>query len=99
MPRPVPPAWGRRTGHVRRRAGRWDDAIAAYQAHSVLMDYVPLTPAARRRLNELADLQPHVLAAMHGSTFVGDGGAALRSAAEMLQRRLGAVPVDAQRAA
>ena len=79
--------------------GRWDAAVAAYQAHPVLMDYVPLTPATRRRLNELADLQPGVLAAMHGSTFVGDGGAALRSAADMLQRRLGAVPVDAPHAA
>jgi hypothetical protein len=79
---------------------RWDAAIAAYQAHPVLMDYVPLTPATRRRLNELADLQPRVLAAMHGSTFVGDGGAALRSAADVLQRRLGASPaVDAQHAA
>jgi hypothetical protein len=36
---------------------------------------------------------------MHGSTFVGDGAAALRSAADMLERRLGAVPVDAQHAA
>ena len=79
--------------------GRWDAAIAAYQAHPVLMDYVPLTPDTRRRLNELADLQPRVLAAMHGSTFVGDGGAALRSAADMLQRRLGGVPVDALRLA
>ena len=61
------------------------------------MDYVPLTPATRRRLNELADLQPRVLAAMHGSTFVGDGGAALRSAADMLQRRLGEVPLVGSR--
>ncbi len=72
--------------------GRWDAAIAAYQAHPVLMDYLPLTPDTRRRLHELADLQPRVLAAMHGSTFVGDGGAALRAAADMLQRRLGATP-------
>jgi hypothetical protein len=76
--------------------GRWDAAVASYQAHPVLMDYVPLTPATRRRLHELADLQPRVLAAMHGSTFVGDGGAALRSAADMLQHRLGVAPVDAQ---
>ena len=76
--------------------GRWDAAIAAYQAHPVLMDYVPLTPATRRRLNELADLQPQVLAAMHGLTFVGDGAAALRSAADVLQRRLGAVSVEAR---
>ena len=74
--------------------GRWDAAIAAYQQHPVLMDYVPLTPGTRRRLDELADLQPRVLAAMHGSTFVGDGGAALRAAADMLQRRLGTAAVD-----
>ena len=74
--------------------GRWDAAIAAYQQHPVLMDYVPLTPNTRRRLNELADLQPKVLAAMHGSTFVGDGAGALRAAADVLQRRLGAVPAD-----
>jgi hypothetical protein len=40
-----------------------------------------------------------VLAAMHGSTFVGDGAAALRSAGAMLERRLGAVPVDARQPA
>jgi len=79
--------------------GRWDAAVAAYQQHPVLMDYVPLTPDTRRRLNELADLQPKILAAMHGSTFVGDGAAALRSAADMLQRRLGAAPLDAPHAA
>lgn len=79
--------------------GRWDAAIAAYQAHPVLMDYVPLTPSTRRRLDELADLQPRVLAAMHGSTFVGDGAAALRAAADMLQRRLGTAAVDARHGA
>jgi hypothetical protein len=36
---------------------------------------------------------------MHGSTFVGDAGAALRSAGDMLERRLGVAPVDAQHAA
>lgn len=79
--------------------GRWDAAITAYKAHPVLMDYLPLTPATRRRLNELADLRPQVLAAMHGSAFVGDGAAALRSAADMLQRQLGATPGDAEHAA
>src|SRR4029079_2311037 len=79
--------------------GRWDAAITAYQAHPVLMDCLPLTPPTRRRLNELAELQPRILAAMHGSTFVGDGAAALRSAAHVLERRLGSVPVDAQHAA
>jgi len=36
---------------------------------------------------------------MHGSAFVGDGGAALRSAADMLQHRLGGAAVDAEHAA
>lgn len=75
--------------------GRWDAAIVAYQAHPVLMDYLPVTSSTRSRLNELADLHPRVLAAMHGSTFVGDGAAALRAAGDMLERRLGAAPVDA----
>jgi len=79
--------------------GRWDAAVAAYQAHPVLMDYLPLTPGTRRRLNELADLQPKVLAAMHGSSFVGDAPSALRSAADMLQHRLGEVAVVSQHVA
>jgi hypothetical protein len=72
--------------------------VQLYQAHPVLMDYMPFTPATRARLEDLATLQPKVLAAMHGSTFVGDGGAALRASADMLQRRLGVAPVDAQHA-
>ena len=71
--------------------GRWDAAVAAYQNHPVLMDYVPLTPATRHRLNELAALQPRILAAMHGSSFAGDAASALRNAGDMLERRLGAV--------
>jgi flavorubredoxin len=69
--------------------GRWGQAIAAYQAHPVLMDYVPLTPATRCRLDELAALNPRILAAMHGSSFVGDAATALRSAGDMLERHLG----------
>jgi hypothetical protein len=37
--------------------GRWDAAIAIYQAHPVLMDHVSLTPGTQRRLHELADLR------------------------------------------
>jgi hypothetical protein len=65
--------------------GRWDAAVAAYQQHPVLMDYLPLTPATRRRLNELADLQPKILAAMHGSTFVGDGAALLTASIDVIR--------------
>ena len=69
--------------------GRWDAAIAAMQAHPVLMDYVPFTPKTRSRLETLAALEPRLLATMHGSSFAGDGGAALRAAGDVLERRLG----------
>src|SRR5678815_2206166 len=67
--------------------GRWDAAVAAYQAHPVLMDYVPLTPSTRGCRSAGSFSRRRVLAAMHGSAIAGDGGAALRSAADMLQRR------------
>ena len=41
------------------------------------------------------DFEPQVLAAMHGSTFVGDGRQALHTASDMLERRLGAPVVSA----
>jgi len=60
------------------------------QAHPVLMDYMPFTPQTRSRLEGLAALQPQMLAAMHGSAFVGDGAAALRAAADVMEQHLGA---------
>jgi flavorubredoxin len=68
---------------------RWEHAMALYQAHPVLMDYMPFTPATRARLEDLASLQPKILAAMHGSAFVGDGAAALRAGADAMERVLG----------
>jgi flavorubredoxin len=70
--------------------GRWAEAVATYQNHPVLMDYVPFTPRTRGHMEKLAALEPRVLAAMHGSAFVGDGGQALRAAADVLERLLGA---------
>jgi flavorubredoxin len=70
--------------------GRYGDAIATMQQHPVLMDYMPFTPQTRRRLNELAALEPKMLAAMHGSSFIGDGAAALRAAADVMEQHLGA---------
>ena len=70
--------------------GRYGDAIKAMQAHPVLMDYMPFTPQTRSRLEGLAALQPQMLAAMHGSAFVGDGAAALRAAADVMEQHLGA---------
>jgi flavorubredoxin len=70
--------------------GRWEQAVATYQNHPVLMDYLPFTPQTRRHLEKLAALEPKMLAAMHGSAFAGDGGQALRASAEVLERLLGA---------
>ena len=75
--------------------GRWEQAVATYQNHPVLMDYLPFTPQTRRHLEKLASLEPKVLAAMHGSAFVGDGSQALRASADVLERLLGA-PVAAR---
>ncbi len=51
-------------------------ALIGYQA-SFLMDYMPFTPKTEQLLKGLAALRPRTLAAMHGSTFIGDGARAL----------------------
>jgi flavorubredoxin len=71
-------------------AGRFGDAIAEYQQHPVLMDYMPFTRNTRKQLERLAALKPRVIAAMHGSSFEGDGASALLDAATVMQRHLGA---------
>jgi flavorubredoxin len=65
---------------------RYRQALETYQRSPVLMDYVPYTDNTRRQLATLAALQPRTLAVMHGSTFVGDGAAALMASAEVIQR-------------
>jgi hypothetical protein len=55
-----------------------------YQA-GPLMDYMPYTSNTERLLQELALLKPRTLAAMHGSTFVGDGERALRDLAVVMK--------------
>lgn len=49
----------------------------------------PLTAKTEGTLNRLADLEPQRLAVMHGSTFIGDGGRALRNLAVMMNEVLG----------
>lgn len=73
--------------------GRYGAAIAAMQAHPVLLDYMPFTPQTRARLEQLAILEPRLLAAMHGSAYEGDGAAALRAAADVMERTLGGLTV------
>jgi flavorubredoxin len=64
---------------------RYRLALASYQQSPVLMDYVPYTDNTRRQLATLAALKPRTLAAMHGSTFIGDGAAILLASADVIQ--------------
>ncbi len=72
---------------------RYQHALEAYQQSPVLMDYVPYTDNTKRQLAKLAALQPRTLAAMHGSTFVGDGAAALIASGDVIRKVSGAAPV------
>jgi len=71
--------------------GRYRQAFEAYQQSPVLMDYVPYTPNTKQQLAKLAALQPRMLAAMHGSTFVGDGAAALIASGDVIRQVSGAL--------
>ena len=77
---------------------RFGEAMAEYQRHPVLMDYMPYTPNTRRQLEMLAALKPRLIAAMHGSSYVGDGTGALLGAADAMQRHLGTFQDAASRA-
>jgi flavorubredoxin len=74
------------TGDV---VGRYRQAFETYQRSPVLMDYVPYTENTKRQLASLAALQPRILAAMHGSTFAGDGAAALVASGEVIRQVTG----------
>jgi flavorubredoxin len=65
--------------------GRYRHALETYQASPVLMDYVPYTDNTKRQLAKLAALQPRTLAAMHGSTFVGDGAGLLTASVDVIR--------------
>lgn len=54
-----------------------------------LADYLPYTRNTDPIMQRLADLKPRTLAIMHGSSFSGDGEAALRSLAQVLKEVLG----------
>ena len=49
----------------------------------------PYTPQTEGTLLRLAELRPKTLALMHGSTFVGEGGQALRDVSAVLREVLG----------
>jgi len=67
---------------------RHRDTLRAFQS-GPLANYLPYTPNTRRILHRLADAEPRVLATMHGTTYRGDGGAALRAIAGILEEIYG----------
>ena len=75
--------------------GRYRHALETYQKHPILMDYVPYTENTKRQLDKLAALKPRTLAAMHGSTFIGDGAALLAESANILRDVSAAANVNA----
>ena len=68
--------------------GRFRQTLVEYQ-QGPLANYMPYTPYTEETLQRLAALKPRTLAAMHGSTFVGDGAQALNDLAQVIREILG----------
>jgi hypothetical protein len=78
--------------------GRTRDTLLALQ-QTPFWGYVPYTERTGSVLHGLADLKPATLAIMHGSSFRGDGEAALRSLAVVFREVMGAAELPASAAA
>jgi hypothetical protein len=84
---PLPPAWGCR---------RVDDKSVVDHARQTFLEYdttplagyMPYTRQTEQNLQKLIDLQPATIAAMHGSTYSGDGAEALRCLGEVMKEVL-----------
>ena len=63
------------------------EALIAYNA-SPLADYLPYTRQTESNLQKLIALEPATIAAMHGSTFVGDGAMALQDLGTVMREVL-----------
>jgi flavorubredoxin len=63
------------------------DIVGAALDSEALLRSAPPGPAVPRALRRLAALEPETLAVMHGSSFEGPGGAALRDLADAWERR------------
>jgi flavorubredoxin len=68
-------------GRVRKTLVRYQQGPMAY--------YLPYTNRTEPTLHRLAALQPHILATMHGSTFIGNGEQALHDLAQTMKEVLG----------
>jgi flavorubredoxin len=62
--------------------------LVDYQA-GPMANYMPYTKHTDEILQGLADLKPRTIAAMHGSTYVGDGERAIRNLAVVMRDVLG----------
>lgn len=69
--------------------GRFRETLLEYQ-QGPLAHYMPYGPRTEAILERLAALNPKTLAAMHGSTFVGDGRLAIEGLAAVVKEVLGA---------
>ncbi|CUQ65786.1 oxygen-binding di-iron domain-containing protein [Candidatus Nitrospira inopinata] len=67
--------------------GRCRQVLMEYQ-RGPLANYLPYSTLMAPTLRRLAELQPKMLATMHGSVFVGDGARALRDLAVMYKEVL-----------
>jgi len=67
---------------------RCKDALLQSEA-GPFANYVPYTHHTGRVLQSLAEREPKTLAAMHGSTYYGDGAQALRDLASVMRDVLG----------
>jgi flavorubredoxin len=65
-----------------------NDIVAPALAAEDLFHQTSLGPAIASSIRKLADLAPRKLAVMHGSSFEGDGAAALRNLAQHYDARL-----------
>jgi flavorubredoxin len=67
---------------------RTRQTLTDYQA-SPLANYMPYTKNTDGILQSLAELRPRTIAAMHGSTFIGDGERAIKDLALVMKDVLG----------
>ncbi len=68
---------------------RFKETLIEYQT-GPFANYLPYTSKTEQMLNSLAALKPRVIASMHGSTYVGDGEAALSGLAQVMKEVLAA---------
>ena len=66
------------------------DIVSPAIATEDMFEYSCLSPTTGATIRRLAQLQPRILALMHGPAFEGDGAAALRALAPDYDRRIAA---------